>query len=197
MQCSISLIEEAERLYRSGEVNAAVLLLTNLLHTDSSNVDAMISLGQMMCELQKFETALALGKFVLTIEPNNSRAHSLIALALHQQGSTEQAMASLQKAIGANPQLADAFIERGNALRAVGRHEEALASYDRAIQYRFGSAAAHYERGKVLRYLGRPDEASESFELAIVFDPKLNDARMQMDELAQEVDREKRLRLAS
>ena len=51
------------------------------------------------------------------------------------------------KAIAADPALADAYINRGAALRKMGRVTEAMEVYDRVIAMRPGDAAAYRNRG--------------------------------------------------
>src|SRR5207253_7584466 len=50
-----------------------------------------------------------------------------------------EAAASLDQAIALNPSLAEAYYNRGNALRALKRHEEALTDYDKAFEINPGA----------------------------------------------------------
>jgi hypothetical protein len=56
------------------------------------------------------------------------------------------ALESLERALDCQPELAEAFNNRGNALRELRRLEEACASFDRAIALRSDYAEAHVNR---------------------------------------------------
>ena len=66
---------------------------------------------------------------------------------------------NLDRALALNPAFAEAYNNRGNALRALGRAEEALASYERALALRFDYPDALSNRGAALIDLGRAEEA--------------------------------------
>ena len=53
------------------------------------------------------------------------------------------------------PDYAEAFNNRGNALRRLKRLDEALASYDKAIALKPDYAEAHNNRGNALKDLKR------------------------------------------
>ena len=59
----------------------------------------------------------------------------------------EEALASYDKAIALKPDYAEAFNNRGIALRQLKRFDEALASYDKAIALKPDYADAFNNRG--------------------------------------------------
>ena len=63
----------------------------------------------------------------------------------------EEALASYDKAIALKPDYAEAYSNRGNALRDLKRLEDALASYDKAIALKPDFAEAYNNRGNALR----------------------------------------------
>ena len=62
-------------------------------------------------------------------------------------GRHEEAVASYDRALVLNPNLAAAWSNRGIALGNLGRHEEAVASYDRALDLNPNYAEAWVNRG--------------------------------------------------
>ena len=62
-------------------------------------------------------------------------------------GDYKGASRDYQRAIDSDPQLADAYINRGAALRKSGRLGEAIASYNKVIAMRPGDASAYRNRG--------------------------------------------------
>ena len=83
----------------------------------------------------------------------------LLAVVQSRLGKKEEALASFDRAIGVNPDHAEALSNRGATLHDVGRFDEALANFERAIGLRADYAKAHYNRGITLHRLGRLDEA--------------------------------------
>lgn len=93
----------------------------------------------------------------------------------------EQAIASFDKALQVNSEWystnpAEAWFDRGMALRNLQRYEEAIASYDKAIQTNgewsnTNPAYVWNNRGTALVLLKRYDEALKSFDKAISIKP--------------------------
>src|SRR5262249_15491186 len=80
------------------------------------------------------------------------------------------------KALEIKPNDADAFNNRGIALRELKRSDEALASFDKAIALKPDYADAFNNRGIALRALRRFDEALASYDKAIALKPDYADA---------------------
>ena len=95
------------------------------------------------------------------------RRMAIVAMCCKTLKRPEAAIASYDKAIGLRPDYAEAYANRGNALRDLKHPDEALASYDTAIALKPDYAEAHNNRGMVLQDLKRPDEAIASYEKAI------------------------------
>ena len=83
----------------------------------------------------------------------------------------EEALASYDKAIALKPDFAEAYSNRGNALRDLKRPEEALASYDKTIALKPDYAEAYSNRGSALLDLKRAEEALASYDKAIALKP--------------------------
>jgi predicted O-linked N-acetylglucosamine transferase (SPINDLY family) len=71
------------------------------------------------------------------------------------------------------PDYAEAYINRGNALKDLKRLDEALASYDKAIALKPDYAEAYINRGSALKDLKRLDEASAAYDKALALKPDL------------------------
>jgi TPR repeat len=80
-------------------------------------------------------------------------------------------VASYDRAIEIKPDYADAYSNRGIALKDLKRFEEALASYDRAIEIQPDYAEAYSNRGVALQELKRVEEAVASYDRAIAIQP--------------------------
>jgi predicted O-linked N-acetylglucosamine transferase (SPINDLY family) len=86
------------------------------------------------------------------------------------------ALASYDKAIALKPDLAEAYYNRGNALRDLKCPADALASYDKAIALKPDFSEAYGNRGLALQDLKRPEDALASFDKAIALKPDYAEA---------------------
>jgi tetratricopeptide (TPR) repeat protein len=93
-----------------------------------------------------------------------------------KHGKFEEAVASFDKALDINPNIAEAWGNRGIILRKLGRNREALDSYDKAIDIYPNYVLVWYNRGVLLGMLGRYSEALASYDKAIAIYPKSPDA---------------------
>ena len=110
---------------------------------------------------------------VLRQQPNHFGALHLLGLIAFDTRHTERAINLIGKAIALKPDLAEAYSDRGMALRKLKRFEDALANYDRAIALKPDFAMAHNNRGNALLDLKRPAEALMSCDKAIALKPDL------------------------
>ena len=108
---------------------------------------------------------------VLQQRPDDFGALHLLGMIARQTRRTERAVELIKRAIGLNPNVAEAHNNLGNALRDLKRPAEALASYDKAIVLKPDFAAAHFNRGNELMDLKRPEEALASYARAIALKP--------------------------
>ena len=89
-------------------------------------------------------------------------------LALAGRRRHEEAIASYDEAIAADPNHALAHLNKGISLEDTGRAEEAIASYDEAIRSDPSLARAHHSKAGALAALGRNEEApGSSYDAAI------------------------------
>ena len=84
---------------------------------------------------------------------------------LWQQGRADEAAASLQSAIEADPTNATAYDSLGTIQLQQGKLEEAASTYRSLIREQ-PSAKAHEGLAQVLTRLGRTDEARQQLEMA-------------------------------
>ena len=108
---------------------------------------------------------------VLQRQPDHFDALHLLGVIACQTRRTERGVELIKRAIGLNPNVAEAHNNLGNVLRDLKRPEEALASYDKAIALKPDFAAAHYNRGNALMILNHPEEALASYDKAITLNP--------------------------
>ena len=99
-----------------------------------------------------------------------------IGLTSYKKGDYEEAIKHYDQAIRSNPQIAEAYNNRGIAKHALGRHEKAIADYKEAIRLNPQYADAYNNRGTVKSALGRHEEATADCDEAIRLNPQLAEA---------------------
>ncbi len=113
---------------------------------------------------------------VLEAEPDHfSSLHLLGAIDLQRRDYAE-AIRKIDAALKLNPTIAEAFNNRGTALRELKRFGEALTSHDKAIELKPDYAEAFNNRGNALLEMKRPGEALASYERAILLKPDYAEA---------------------
>ena len=70
---------------------------------------------------------------------------------MHELKRYEEALASYDRTLNMQPQMAEMLYNRGNTLHELKRYEAALASYDRALSVRPHLAEAHSNRGNTCK----------------------------------------------
>ena len=130
-------------------------------------VQAKLNQGMALHRQGKLADAERCYGEVLQRQADHFGALHLLGVIARQTRRTERGVELIKRAIGLNPNVAEAHISLGTALRDLKRTAEALASYDKAIALKPDHAVAHYNRGNALRDLKRPAEALASYDRAI------------------------------
>jgi tetratricopeptide (TPR) repeat protein len=114
---------------------------------------------------------------VLEHRPGSFDCQHLLGVISYQRGNCLEAVRQIDAALKINSRVADAHLNRGNALLRLKRFDESLASYDKAIAIKGEPDPALLNcRGSVLRNLGRLDEALADLDAAIALRPDLVEA---------------------
>ena len=115
-------------------------------------------------------------------------SQSYNALGVYEMRSKHpvQALQTFDKALQLNPENADAWSNRCNALSELQHFPEALDSVNKAVLLQPKSPDYHYNRGLVLQNLKRDEEALLAYERTLELDPKfpythLNTANIYVD----------------
>jgi tetratricopeptide (TPR) repeat protein len=98
-------------------------------------------------------------------------------------GRYEEAMRLFTKALDIFPQLAVAYLERGNAENILGETEGALSDYDKAIETG-NLAAAYTARGRIYMARGDAKRAETDFTQSIGVEPN-SDAYFQLGQVLE------------
>jgi tetratricopeptide (TPR) repeat protein/CHAT domain-containing protein len=121
-------------------------------------------------------------------ELGNATEDGAALVALGEQafnlGSYEVALRFYDQALQRQPDLAEAWLKRGNVLDALGRYREAVQSYERygiAVKSNLVSSAANdfntlFDEGNALLNLGNYEEAIAAYDAALTIKPDKHDA---------------------
>ena len=98
-------------------------------------------------------------------------------MALVQKGQPDEAIAQFQKALGINPNYAEADNNLGNALLQKGRLDGGDLAVQKALKINPNYAEAHSNLGLAFAQKGRLDEAINEFQEALRLKPDLSPAQ--------------------
>ena len=146
--------------------------MVNRLRIDSAgfcNIDNTDPLG-FDCSIKE-EEFLEYPPIKLVANVLNSRG-----MARERVDHLERAREDFEKAIGLNPDYANAHNNLGNIKARQRRYAEAMADYNRAINLNGRFVEAHFNRGIAREHLGDPAGAIEDFGRAIELDSECGDA---------------------
>jgi tetratricopeptide (TPR) repeat protein len=93
-------------------------------------------------------------------------------VALYKLGKLEEAISCYDKALMANPVLAQAWCNKGLALYEIGRIEESVICLDKALEIKPEYKEAWHYKGLALLKIGKQQEAISCFDEALHIDPK-------------------------
>ena len=97
-------------------------------------------------------------------------------LQKNKPNDPESAIAAYDEAVWLNPNLAEAYNNRGNAKAHLDRHEDAIADHDKTIRLKPDYAEAYNNRGSAKYDLGRHEDAIADYDEAIRLKPDLAEA---------------------
>jgi hypothetical protein len=103
-------------------------LRARLAH-NPKDVAALVRLGNMEFDAQKFDKATAYYERALALDPTNPDVRTDYATALHQSGRDLDALKQLDVVLRERPGFHAALFNRGVVLQAIGRRSDAIADF--------------------------------------------------------------------
>jgi len=111
--------------------------------------------------------------------PGSADANDWLAVALEYdaEGSARaEAIQAYDRALSADPQKVDAWLNRGTLSYEDGNREEASKCFRKALELDAENALAHYNLGSVLEEMGEVEHAREHLREAVRLNPDYPDA---------------------
>lgn len=139
-------------------------------------------LGSVFTGSERVDAALRYAEEAVALDPDFAEAHVAVARACTAKifgwgGGAEydeRAFVAIGRALAINPNLADAYVVRGN-LRFTQLHgfdvAQAVSDYRRALALNSNLSSAHHSLGSELTHAGLHDAAIEAFRAALKIDP--------------------------
>jgi tetratricopeptide (TPR) repeat protein len=164
------------------ELKKAVEMAPQRPGTHYKLADAYFSLSQWDSAAEQFQAELA-------VDPANCMARwKMGAIVLQKNGSPEEALADIDRALSLCSGLTDARTDRARALIKLNRNAEAATDLEAAAKADPAEPSTHFLLAKVYRALGRAQEAQAEMQ---TFSKLEESARAAVAERAQEVIKNK------
>jgi serine/threonine-protein kinase len=128
----------------------------------------------------KADDALALGRLVAELAPQDADAHNTLAVLLLARDDYAGALAAADQAVQIDPKVPQAHTNRGLALAGLGQLAEAIAACRKAVEVDPTFARGHYRLGAVLLQAGRLSAATAALQQAVTLNPADGEARTRL-----------------
>ena len=145
---------------------------------DSSPIDRAVAAALSLQQQNRIEEAIEKWRSIANIvEETDSElaAHAWFSVGylalLVEKLDRKMALNAYDKALRLNPDLVEAYHNRGMIKIVLGQWEAALADYDAAIARNPDYAQAYYSRGMVKEVLGQREAALVEYDAAIARNP--------------------------
>jgi tetratricopeptide (TPR) repeat protein len=197
-EVNVALVRKAYSTLQSGDVKGAIGEYSDAIASDALEPEMLANalLNRALAHQQLQDFAAALADYDAAVKLN-VMAPSLRSTALYNRGLVHQKLGNGSQAIEdftgsllINPEFAQAYYGRANALRDSGQLLFALSDYERALRFNHpDKAKVHYGSATAYLALKRPLDAKREFNAALEINPDYGQARAQLvmlgDETAQ------------
>ena len=119
----------------------------------------------------EIEKAQSVCTEIIRKQPDHFDCLRLLNMIYYINKDFTKALKFINKAIRINPNYAEAYNEKGNALSELKQLNAAIKNYDRAIEINPNYDNAFYNRGFVLQELLKLDDAVKSYDAVIKINP--------------------------
>jgi len=155
-----------------GDMAGAESKFRSALAMNARNVEAYLSLGNVLAARGLLDSAKALYQGALRIDPRCANAHLNIGNALLKTSRVSEAITHYRKAVSLNPDDAMAHANLANAYSALKEYDKALPHNLAALRLQPEKSAFYYCVGLNLFRLGKINEAIAKYRKGIELNPK-------------------------
>ncbi len=108
--------------------------LKNRVAKNPRDIAALVQLGNLYFDAQKFDQSAGYYKSALALDPTNPDVRNDEAAALHASGHDLEALSEVTRVIAERPTFPQALFNEGIILRSMGRRSDAVVAYRRFLQ---------------------------------------------------------------
>lgn len=181
-------VEKAWQLAGSGQRDAAMTLLDQVVKAEPNNVDARLLLGSLLTEAGHSSDAIEQLSVAVRLSPQSPEAQNALGEAYSNSGNHERALHCFELAVADNPKFAVAQLNLGRALLETGNYKAAAIHLDNAsggLGTTLDGANAHYLRAKVFTSQNDPAHAAQELEKALAIHAEFPEAWSDLGEARQ------------
>jgi tetratricopeptide (TPR) repeat protein len=164
-------------LLESGDTAAARDHLEAALRIQLMHRPALLNLAKLDVLEGDLDAALLRCQLLVSLRADDPAAHTTWSSILIRESRPQEALDHIEIALAANPDFADALVNRAAALLLLGRPGDALASAERATRLAPDDAAAFTNLASASLALGRTEDARRYCAHALELDPAYAPAR--------------------
>jgi len=157
-------------LIRGGKLREGLERVEKVARRGNS-AEAYLLAGQTALKLDEFERARDFAEAAMKLNPALPGVLTLRGTVLQYVGDNAGAIASLRKAIDADPNDFEAHLNLGGILNTERDLEGARRHIERALQLDPASIVGRYEKARVERSEGRLEESVRDFEAVVKAKP--------------------------
>jgi tetratricopeptide (TPR) repeat protein len=171
------------------KLNLAEQSLRKAIDLDAHFSDAYLLLGDIL-EQEKPREALEIFRRTIAAHPDLPVAYyyyGRLALQLND-GTIEDTIAALRRAVALAPNFADSYYELGRALEQAGKPDEAITQFENCLQRNPKLFRAYYRLGILYKRRGDSMKAAEAFK-AFQQAQTLEDPHTELKRLEYEIGR--------
>ncbi|QOJ14258.1 MAG: tetratricopeptide repeat protein [Planctomycetia bacterium] len=168
-------------LERQGNLDKAIGQYEEALRVSPNFVTAINRLGVTLNKVGRHADATARFQRAIALSPSTAHLFNNLGFSLYLEGRLDEAEAALHRALEIRPDFTRASMNLGLVLGGLGRFDEALAAF------RMGSdeAGALYNLALTQSEAGRYTLAVQSLSAALQINPRLEAARVHLQEIAE------------
>jgi tetratricopeptide (TPR) repeat protein len=137
---------------KRGHPNEAERLLEGAISIASDFVHAILDLGRLHKDQDRYAEALECFDRVIALDPGNVQAHFLRGGTLAPAAFTYEAIAAYEKCLELKPNHVGSLLGRGHLFKTVGRYEDSVNSYNACLRERPDQGETYWSLANLKTY---------------------------------------------
>ena len=169
-------VRQAATALAGNDLPVAERLLKARLRDHPTDVPAMRMLAELAGRLGRNQDAEALLRRALELAPGFAAARYNLAIVLHRQRRSAEAIAELDRLIEADPDNPGYRNLMGAVQGGIGAYDAALGEFEDALRHRPDNATIWMSYGHTLKTLGRQGDSVAAYRRSIALRPAMGEA---------------------